>query len=67
MSTACGAQPWPTTAVTFASFSRVDQNQRFTAEAVEILLDDAAREERRNAGVERVAAFDEDRRTPRQS
>ena len=38
----------------------IDQNERFPAEAVEILLEDAAGDERRDAGVKRVAAFQQD-------
>ena len=44
----------------FLFLSRVDQHERFPAEAVEILLHDAAGEQRRNAGIEGVAAFEED-------
>ena len=41
-------------------FLRIDEHERFAAEAVEILLEDAAGDERRDAGVERVAALQQD-------
>ncbi len=39
---------------------RIDQHEAFPAEAVEILLDDAADEQRRHAGIEGVAALVQD-------
>ena len=43
-----------------AFFLRIHENERFAAEAVEILLEHAAGEKRRDAGVKRVAAFQQD-------
>ena len=39
---------------------RVDQHQRFAAEAVEVLLEHAAGEQRGHAGIERVPALQQD-------
>ena len=41
-------------------FFRIDEDERLAAEAVEILLEDAAGDERRDAGVEGVAALQQD-------
>ena len=41
-------------------FLRINENERFAAEAVEILLEHAAGDQRRDAGVKRVAAFQQD-------
>ena len=49
--------------MTFAFFFRIHEHQRLAAEAVEILLEDAAGEKRRDARVERVAAFQQDARS----
>ena len=51
-----GAQPCPTTATTYARGSRIDEHQGFAAQAVEILLDHPTDQQRRDAGVERIAA-----------
>ena len=39
-----------------AGAARIDEDEPFAAEAVEILLDDAADQQRRDAGIERIAA-----------
>ena len=41
-------------------FLRIDEHERLAAEAVEILLEHAADEQRRDAGIERVAALQQD-------
>ena len=51
-----GAQPCPTIDVTLPVAARIDEHQGFAAEAVEVLFDHAADEQRRNAGIEGVAA-----------
>ena len=43
-----------------AGAARIDQHQRLAAEAVEILLDHAADQQRRDAGIERIAAARQD-------
>ena len=65
---AFGAQPCPTIETHLAGAAWIHEDQSFAAEAVEILLDDATDEHRRDAGVERVAALREhlERRRARQ-
>ena len=41
-------------------FLRIDEHERLAAEAVEVLLEHAAGDERRDAGVKRVAALQQD-------
>ena len=43
-----------------ALFLRIDEDERFAAKAIEILLEHAANDERRDAGVKGVAALEED-------
>ena len=63
-----GAQPCPTIEVTLRSLLRIDEDQPFAAEAVEILFHHAADEHRGDAGIEGVAALQQhlERRSARQ-
>jgi len=44
----------------FAAALRIHEHQRFAAQAVEVLFDDAADQQRRDPGIESVAAAHED-------
>jgi hypothetical protein len=51
-----GRPPLPHNGSHLAGAARIDEDERFAAEAVEILLHHAADEQRRDAGIEGVAA-----------